>query len=174
MPWLIAGGWALDLFIGRETRAHGDLDICVFRGDEDAARSHLVGWELFIADAGALTRWEDGQPFPTDRHAIWARQAGRDHWQIEIAVEPRVGTRWSYRRDPSIGAHVADIGRRTSDGIPYLRPDIVLLYKSSTPRALDETDLITVLPHLDPGQRGYLAAALWTASPGHRWLARLK
>lgn len=174
VPWIVAGGWALDLFIGRQTRAHADLDLAVFRGDEGALRDHLRGWELFIADVGSLQRWEPGVPFPSDRHAIWAREAGRDRWRLEIAVERREGTRWSYRRDASVGAHAADIARRASDGIPYLRPDIVLLYKSKAPRGLDETDFITALPHLDAGQRGFLAAALWTVAPGHRWLERLK
>jgi hypothetical protein len=33
IPWWIAGGWALDLFMGRQTRAHNDIEISVFRGD---------------------------------------------------------------------------------------------------------------------------------------------
>jgi hypothetical protein len=27
-PWFIAGGWALDLYIGRETREHDDIENC--------------------------------------------------------------------------------------------------------------------------------------------------
>ena len=26
-PWWIAGGWAIDLALGRSTRAHGDVDV---------------------------------------------------------------------------------------------------------------------------------------------------
>jgi hypothetical protein len=174
IPWYIAGGWALDLFIGRQTRAHGDLDIAVLRGDEPAVRSHLRDWELFVLAAkDTLTPWKEGDAFPQDTFAIWARQPGHELWQIEIVVERREGTRWSYRRDKAVGLHVADIGRRTSAGIPYLRPEIVLLYKSRQPRGSDETDFLTALPRLDPAQRSYLAAALWTTSPGHRWLSRL-
>jgi Aminoglycoside-2''-adenylyltransferase len=33
LPWWIAGGWALDLFLGKGTRAHKDLDIGIFRKD---------------------------------------------------------------------------------------------------------------------------------------------
>jgi hypothetical protein len=32
-PWWIAGGWALDLFIGDQTRAHEDLDVGILRRD---------------------------------------------------------------------------------------------------------------------------------------------
>ena len=32
-PWWIAGGWAIDTFLDRETRAHKDLDVGVLRRD---------------------------------------------------------------------------------------------------------------------------------------------
>lgn len=28
-PWWVAGGWAIDLFIGAQTRPHGDLDVAM-------------------------------------------------------------------------------------------------------------------------------------------------
>ncbi|MCL4541605.1 MAG: hypothetical protein M1396_04620 [Chloroflexi bacterium] len=33
-PWFIAGGWAIDLFLGRQTRAHKDVEIAVLRQDQ--------------------------------------------------------------------------------------------------------------------------------------------
>lgn len=30
-PWYIAGGWSIDLFLGKKTREHKDMDIVVFR-----------------------------------------------------------------------------------------------------------------------------------------------
>ncbi len=173
VPWWIAGGWALDLFTGRQTRAHDDIEIALYRGDLEALRSHLHGWDLRIAAAGELSEWGEGQA-REDMHTLWARERGHEAWQLEVVVEERSGDRWTYRRHPGIGANARDIGRRTAAGIPYLRPEIVLLYKSKGARAKDETDLITVLPHLDAAQRGFLAAALWTTAPGHRWLERLR
>ena len=32
-PWYVAGGWAIDLFLGRSTRAHSDVDIAILRRD---------------------------------------------------------------------------------------------------------------------------------------------
>ena len=29
VPWYVAGGWAIDLFLGRTTREHADLEIAV-------------------------------------------------------------------------------------------------------------------------------------------------
>ena len=173
VPWFVAGGWALDLYIGRQTRAHGDLDLAILRGDEAALHDVLRDWELFTTDGPSLTPFRAGDALPADRHAIWARQPGHD-WQLEFAVERREGDRWTYRRDPRIGAHVKDIGRYNNAGIRYLRPDIVLLYKSKSPRGVDESDVLAALPRLDAYQRATLAAWIVATDPSHRWLARLK
>ncbi|MBP2242833.1 hypothetical protein J2Z40_003414 [Cytobacillus eiseniae] len=31
--WFIAGGWAIDLHIGKESRIHKDIEIAIFRKD---------------------------------------------------------------------------------------------------------------------------------------------
>jgi Aminoglycoside-2''-adenylyltransferase len=174
VPWWIAGGWALDLHLGHETRAHHDIEIAVYRGDEEAVRTHLRGWEFFIAESGSFTPWRDGMPLPKEAHELWSRERGHEAWQLEMLIEERAGPRWTYRRDPQVGLNARDLGRVSADGMPYVRPDVQLLYKSKQPRPSDETDFLTVLPRLDPAERAFLAAALWTVSPGHRWLERLK
>ena len=174
VPWWIAGGWALDLFAGRQTRAHGDIEISVFRGDEAKVRERLKGWEFFIADTGTLTPLRDDEALPPASHALWCRERGRDAWQLEILVEERDGERWVYRRDPRIGANVRDLGRFNNYGIPYIRPDVQLLYKSKSSRGVDESDLIALLPRLDAYQRATLSAWISAGEPTHRWLARLK
>jgi hypothetical protein len=40
-PWWACGGWALDLFVGRETRRHDDLDVAILRRDQHALHSYL-------------------------------------------------------------------------------------------------------------------------------------
>jgi hypothetical protein len=174
IPWWIAGGWALDLFAGRQTRAHTDIEISVFRADVDVLRRHLRGWEIAVAEAGSLASLDRAQPLPKEAHELWCREPGREGWQLEVLVEERDGDRWSYRRDPRIGAHAKDIGRLTDDGVPYIRPDIQLLYKSKGSRAVDESDLIALLPRLDAAQRATLSAWISAGDPTHRWLARLR
>jgi len=172
VPWWIAGGWALDLFLGRQTRAHNDIEIAIFRGDEEKVRAQLKGWEYFIAEKGELIPWEK-EPLPGWAHELWTREKRHETWQLEILIEERQGARWTYRRDADIGALAKDIGRFSNEGIPYIRPDIQLLYTSKGARPSDEADLITMLPRLDAAQRATLCAWLWTTDPGHRWLARL-
>jgi len=41
-PWWIAGGRALDMFLGHETRKHDDLEVAVLRRDQLAFR-HALG-----------------------------------------------------------------------------------------------------------------------------------
>src|SRR5436309_9760576 len=43
-PWYIAGGWAIDIFLGRETREHDDIDVSVLRNDQAKLRTHLAAW----------------------------------------------------------------------------------------------------------------------------------
>ena len=42
-PWWVAGGWAVDLFIGRLTRPHKDIEIALFRRDRLGLQEHLAG-----------------------------------------------------------------------------------------------------------------------------------
>ena len=62
---------------------------------------------------------------------------------------------------------------RTSDGIPYLRPEIVLLTKAKHEREKDEADLAATLPTLDGRARAWLTDAIGLVHPGHRWLDRI-
>lgn len=174
VPWWIAGAWALDLFAGRQTRAHEDIEISVFRGDEHKIRERLKGWEFSVAQGGALTPLVAGKALPSDAHELWCRERRRETWQLEILIEERAHGRWVYRRNERIGVHEKDVGRFTNDGIPYIRPDIQLLYKSRAARAVDESDLVAVLPRLDAAQRATLSAWISADDPTHRWLARLR
>ena len=49
VPWWIAGGWSLDLFLGYELRPHEDLDVAVLRRDH-----------LRLADNSSVERGTDG------------------------------------------------------------------------------------------------------------------
>lgn len=61
----------------------------------------------------------------------------------------------------------------TSDGIPYLMPEIVLLFKAKHDRPKDHADFEGTLPLLDDQQRTWLGAGLARVHPGHVWLERL-
>jgi hypothetical protein len=174
-PWWIAGGRALDMFIGHETRTHVDIDVAVLRRDQQAFRDVLATWDVRIAHAGELIPWKRGETIAKpEHHEIWARQTPDGPWRLELLFEESEGTRWSYRRDSRIGLNVADLGGRDAYGIQVIRPEVLLLYKSKSPRPVDETDFLYALPRLDVAQKSWLAGALYAIDPHHRWLERLK
>jgi hypothetical protein len=43
-PWWVARGRALDLWMGRQTRAHQDVDIAVLRADQKQLHEVFGGW----------------------------------------------------------------------------------------------------------------------------------
>lgn len=49
-PCWIAGGYAIERAVGRELRAHGDLDVLVLRRDQALVHELLVSWDLHVAD----------------------------------------------------------------------------------------------------------------------------
>lgn len=174
-PWWIAGGRGLDLFVRQDTRAHNDVDVSILRRDQLAFRERLAKWDVQIAHAGTFVPWKRGEEIATPaHHEVWARETPDGPWKIELLLEESDGARWSYRRDSRIGLLLADLGKADERNIPFLRPEVTLLYKSKSPRPIDETDFLYVLPRLDPAQRGWLFAAIYTLEPRHRWLDRLK
>jgi len=62
----------------------------------------------------------------------------------------------------------------SSDGIPYLTPEIQLFYKARGLRPKDETDFAAVLPVLTEAQRHWLADALARVYGEHPWLSRTR
>lgn len=187
--WWIAGGWAIDLFLGAQTRAHHDTDVEVLRGDQIAVQAYLQerGWELYAAEPpGTLRRWTAGEVLPASVHDIWTRPGPAARWALQLMLMDTVDTvisggpdangsgRWIYRRDPRVGGPLVHLGRRTAAGLPYLAPEVQLLYKAKRP-ALPKNahDLAVALPRLDAEARAWLAAALTLAHPEHPWLRQL-
>ncbi|HEV2503988.1 MAG TPA: hypothetical protein VGV39_13000 [Mesorhizobium sp.] len=80
---------------------------------------------------------------------------------------------WVYKREPSIQVPRAAAIRRTSAGIAYLVPAIVLLFKAKHRREKDDFDFRTALPRLDAGERAELTGWLEAMHPGHEWIASL-
>ncbi|MDP9280875.1 MAG: hypothetical protein M3P38_02125, partial [Chloroflexota bacterium] len=132
-PWWIAGGRALDMFLGHETRTHVDIEVAVLRRDQLAFREALATWDVQIVHAGEFIPWKRGQTITDpERHEIWARETEDGPWRLELLFEESDGKRWMYRRNNRIGLNVADLGRRDAYGIEFIRPEVALLYKSAS------------------------------------------
>jgi hypothetical protein len=164
--WWIAGGWSLDLFLGRQLRPHKDLDVAVLRRDQERLFDALPGWELAVAQDGALEPW-DGASLPADRHVLWARPQDAARWQLELVLEEADGGTWRYRRDARVPRPVAALGPPGG----ALPPEIGLLYKARDPGHARDWD--AVIPQLDEPARAWLADAVATAHPESPYRGRL-
>lgn len=176
VPWAVAGGWALDLFRAHRDpsarpREHEDLELAVPAAGFPAVRAALADLDVDVVGAGR--RWPlegaEGEAAAALLHQTWFRDRSGTY-VLDVFREPHDGDTWVCRRDPSIRRPYADLVHRDRRGIPYVAPEVVLLFKARHTRPKDEQDLEAVLPLLSPGQRSWLATSLRRVHPGHRWL----
>jgi len=107
-------------------------------------------------------------------HQTWVREPATGMWRFDVFREPSDGDAWICRRDDRIRLPYDRVIERTPDGIPFGRPEIVLLYKAKHARPKDDGDFAAALPLLEPERRQWLAHALELVHPSHRWLAELR
>jgi len=173
-PWWVAGGYAIELAIGRPLRDHGDIDVMVLRQDQLHVQRALHGWEWWAADPpGTLRRWHPREQLRAGVHDIWCRPGPGEPWRIQVMIDETSDGDWVSRRDPAIRRPLSGIGKASSDGIPYLAPEIQLFYKAKTPRPKDEADFTAVLPFLAEAQLQWLSGALARTFGEHPWRAAL-
>jgi hypothetical protein len=173
VPWAFAAGWALDLFRGSVSREHEDVEIAIPAAGFDAVRAAFAGYEFEVVGAGR--RWPVSDQAAFDfMHQTWVRDPDTGAYRLDIFREPHDGDTWICRREASIRRPYSEVIRHTAAGLPYVAPEIVLLFKARLGRPKDEVDLDGTLPLLDPDSRRWLRWALERAHPGHAWLMRLQ
>jgi len=165
--WWISGGLALDLFVGRSWRAHGDTDVGVLRRDVSRLRTVMKSWDIQVAAAGILSIWR-GQVLDPEEHEnnLWCRKDPLQPWCLDVTIGEGDEERWIYRRDPQISAKWKSAVLNSSEGVPYLAPEIQLLFKSKDIREKDDTDAREVIPLLDAKRQAWLFCRL---PPDHPW-----
>ena len=170
----MAGGWAIDLLLGHQTREHGDLDLLVLRRDQAPVREELRDWDVHAADPpGSLRLWPVG-----DAPTRCPRRLVSSHTQVavgfQLMIDDTEGEDWLFRRDNSVRRPVQSLaGRASTVSMTVLSPDVQLLYKSKGLRDKDIADFEAVRPYLTPDERTWLRTALNTVAPGHPWASDL-
>lgn len=171
-PWYVAAGWALDLFLGRQTREHADIEIAVPAAGFPEVRSRFPGFVFDGVGSGRI--WADAAPeVLAVVYQTWLRDPATGNYLLDVFREPHDADTWICRRDDTIRLHYRDIIQFTRNGIPYLVPELVLLFKAKHARRKDQAAFEAAVPHMTPAQRETLAGLLARAQPGHRWLAEL-
>lgn len=172
-PWYVVGGWAVDLWLGRQTREHSDLEVAVPRPYLPRMRARLAGFELFVAGDGGVSPLVRDEDMPAGHHQVWVLERAAAAWRMDLMLQPGDASEWVFRRDEWVRRPYPQMVGVTAQGVPYLRPEGVLLFKARHRRPKDEADLAAVLPRLEPAARAWLAEALDLVHPGHPWAAAL-
>ena len=159
--WWISGGLAFELHLGRSWREHDDIDVGLARPGVAELRTLLAGWDIHVASAGRLEPW-GGQALSSERHQnnLWCRRHVGEPWSLDVTIGEGDSVAWAYRRDPRIRIPWADAVLRTDAGVPYLAPELQLLFKSTDRRPKDDLDAEHVIPALGPERRDRLARLL--------------
>jgi hypothetical protein len=171
--WFIAGGWAIDLFVGEETRIHEDIEIAIFRKDQSALQNYLFGWQLRKAQSGELSIWQQNEFLELPVHEIHCFKQTAEPQLLEILLNETIDGKWIFRRNEKITKQLSKLYLTSNLGMKFLRPEIVLLYKSKNPRAKDRQDFEIVRKHLDTESKEWLKKALSICYSEHRWLQNL-
>lgn len=165
--WWITGGHALDLHCGRTWRRHEDTDLGLLRRDLGAFYATMEDWDLHVAADGQLAAW-GGEPLDVVRYQnnLWCRRTPGEPWTLDVTISEGAEQHWIYRRHPSLQVPWDQAVLHTTSGIPYLAPELQLLYKSKGLRPKDEVDAAEVIPTLSARQRELLSRSL---APAHPW-----
>jgi hypothetical protein len=175
--WRLCGGWAIDAWLGRQTRDHHDVDIAVFEEEQRALFEHLAGFELIahrsdISD-DSTDPW-DGRRIDPPAH-VHVRSEG---FELEVLLDERENSDWVFSRNPRITLPLERCSVQSDWGFAIASPEVLLFYKATAyvgveegyPRAPDELDFLALLPHATGDSRLWLREAIRQLYPDHPWL----
>ncbi|MDQ6788120.1 MAG: hypothetical protein M3033_15050 [Acidobacteriota bacterium] len=171
--WFVAGGWAIDLFLEKETRLHQDIEVAIFRKDQIALHNYFDDWLLQKVVNGESFDWYRDELLTLPTHEIHCFNETAQPPQIEILLNESNETEWLYRREQKIRRSLFEIQLESSTGVKFLCPEVVLLYKSKNTLAKDEQDFQAVVKYLDAETKEWLKYAIKICNPEHHWLRNL-
>jgi hypothetical protein len=194
--WCLCGGWAVDAWLGRITRDHGDLDITVFEDAEAALFSHLADWQMVphdgaLADSDTNEQWTGRKlVIPAHLHCRGPEDSGNipqtgalladQGWSLEIVVNARTDAGWTLYDEPHIALPSSRAVAESPWGLPTAVPEVLLFFKGTAYkgtrhylRRRDHVDFERLLPTLSVGQRTWLREAISRVDLDHPWLGVL-
>ncbi len=174
-PWWVVGGWAIEAFTG-VPREHEDIDVSILTCDVPALRRHVGdSWQLWSIADGAIRPLIDRWPDPQHPESqIWARRDPRSPWVFDLPLTPDHDGLWTNKKLPGHVAPVEEVTWVADDGIRYLNPEIVLMFKARLHRLKDTRDFGHAWPLLDDTARTWLRETVEQLFPGHDWLPRMR
>ena len=196
--YAFCGGQALDMFLGYESRVHGDIDICAFWEDRDRIIEYMLskGYKVYemlgggrahpITSTAGKVRLKKNifccledcplvKTYPIEEDGnCWMEffhvgQTKLDY--IEFLFNDKSATHFEYSRNREISVELSQAILFAED-TPYLAPEIILLYKSTdTDRQGYQQDFELAYQAMSHEQKQWLQSALKREFPdGHKWI----
>ena len=172
-PWFIAGGWAIDLGIGKQTREHEDLDICIFREHTSEVLNYFSDWEIKVAIPGE-NRLEPVVNLEDTKKPRYGLHLNKGSRFIEILLTDKIENQITFRRDPSITLNYKDFVRTDAVGRKLIAPELQLLFKAKEGRGKDQHDFYAYLPGMSTEQKNWLHSTLIKHHPVSPWINDLQ
>ena len=194
--WAVCGGYALDLFHGRSLRSHGDVDICTMEPDRAAILPFMLqqGWCVYefrgqgkVRPLDITSTSEKGRNlmcftpdcqlvrfYPCEDEGLLYHEFLHDDAApfnyIEFLFNQTSGTHYMFDASKAVERELSHAILKRN-GIPYLAPELVLLYKASNPNEeKHKFDFLQTYPLLTQEQQSWFTQSLATIYPnGHPW-----
>ncbi len=166
-PWWIAGGWAIDAATGR-SRDHEDIDVGMFRRDVGELVGAIAPWHVWsVGPDGLRPVTVDDEPADS-ADQVWLRRDADSPWLLDVLITRDRDGLWMNKRTDA--AHPLESVTWMSDGVRYLNPEIVLMFKAKAARPKDTSDVERAWPVLDESARSAPVEYLRAHHPDHPWL----
>ncbi|MGA0228525.1 MAG: nucleotidyltransferase domain-containing protein [Paracoccaceae bacterium] len=171
--WYVVGGWALDLWHRKETRTHEDIEFCCLRKDAPYFMEKLNELTFFGAQSGSLYPLDKDMPLSKKVNQFWGWDEAKNVWWVDLMIDPGTEAEWVFKRNPDIRLPRSDAISTTPDGIPFLRPAPILLFKAKHCRPKDQFDFETALPHLSQSEKQWLMGSIEKEYPQCDWITEI-
>jgi hypothetical protein len=89
---------------------------------------------MYHTHAPGLRYWKEGEYLEKIPN-VWLRKDAGSAWAFEVMFQESDEDLWLYRRNTKIKRPIDDIGPVNDDGVPFLKPEIQLLFKGGGPES---------------------------------------
>jgi len=172
--WALAGGWAIDVWLGEQTREHHDIEVVVRRDDQTAVWDGLHDdWDLLCIDppGSGWRQWPRNARIVEPLFQLKARGEA-DEGGFDLFLESSIEGMWVFRRDAHIRRSFESLAIVVED-IPIVVPEVQLLYMAKSEDPKNQHDFDMTRPRLDPRSSKWLRDTLGVTLPGHAWMSEL-
>ena len=197
MLWCVSGGWAIDLYLDKNTRDRCDLDISIFYPNHINCIEFFLdnNWRIEGKLNNGFKTIQNISDYDNNIHYFWSfpknvtfiseytdnngnrrisynRKIQHNLDYIEVFFDQIENGYYVYRKDKKI-KRIINKAIIKKNNINYLAPEIVLLYKSGSLSDKNITDFNVVISSLSIEQKKWLKKSLISIYNDHKWIKSL-